>query len=219
MVEAKPEGAKPQSFVGDSGEVKQPYITPEFLVELVEHRLRDRRRAFLWKAGSLIIAIAGVIVGFFSIRLNNLDTEFESTTVNANNALSRVTQDDKEEQSDTEGQDTNALALISEGPIIFGLDTEFDEASRLEIIGTGFGSEKGSVELYYKVFLEDAETRPVTLRGEQITEWTDTRITAMTNGDQRVQMLGSLENGRENFEGLIPYIMITTADMRVSPLW
>ena len=113
---------------------------------------------------------------------------------------------------------------LARRPYVEGLETEFSQAERLVIVGTAFGSDPGSIELFYKKAPNvgeelTGETRTPTLYlpGESIDRWTDDEIVVMTIEEERQRMLDRVDE--PDFADMIPYIRVVRADGTRSSVW
>ena len=158
----------------------------------------------------MTVAIAGVAAGLLGLAQRDLGIE----------------QRDLGENLDVlDGQ----VEILTERPYIEGLETLFEEAERLIIVGRAFGESPGSVELFYELPISDSfedemnerasqnRSTTITLRGDRIEDWTETQILVNTTPGQRRVLLASI--GAEDFTNLIPYLRVVTADRRRSNLW
>lgn len=117
---------------------------------------------------------------------------------------------------------------LKQRPYVAGLATDFEQAKRLVIVGTAFGSDAGSVELFYKVNTDveeligeestgETRTQTLYLSGESIEQWTDDQIIVSTTEHERQSLLDRV--GKRDFENMIPYIRVVRADGARSSVW
>ncbi len=112
---------------------------------------------------------------------------------------------------------------LAQRPYVEGLETEWSQADRLVIVGTAFGSDAGSIELFYKlVNIESGSTRETRsptlyLSGESIERWTDDEIIVTTTEEERRTLLAPV--GELDFEYMTPYIRVVRADRTRSSVW
>ena len=171
--------------------------------ELIERRVREairleRQSIRRWRLGIAVTALAA-LTGFVATTYRDLNGRF--TPVEA------------------------VVEGYAERPYVDRLETPFVNADSLVIRGSAFGDSPGWVELFYKrTILEEADSDPrptrsatVTLTGSSIEDWTDERIIVNTTEEQRAIILESMD--ATDFQDLVPYIRVRTADNRRSPLW
>lgn len=117
---------------------------------------------------------------------------------------------------------------LRQRPYVAGLATDFHQADRLVIVGTAFGLDAGSVELFYKVNTDveelmgeestgETRTQTLYLSGESIEQWTDDQIIVSTTEHERQSLLDRV--GKRDFENMIPYIRVVRADGARSSVW
>ena len=140
----------------------------------------------------------------------------------------RGTQETQETQQEDIEVVTERVDEVTRRPYVEGLATDFSEAARLVITGDAFGSDAGTVELFYMVNLDveelmreestgEMQTQTLYLRGESIEQWTDDQIVVSTTKQERQSLLEHV--GKRDFGNMIPYIRVVRADERRSNIW
>lgn len=169
--------------------------------------ISKRRRRWVMMALAVLTAVASIQACIFNQRMAELvDQRVQETTEPIQEATDELAQ----------------------RPYVAGLDTEFSQADRLVIDGTAFGSEAGSIELFYKVIpsigvptedgsLGETRTQTLYLRGESIEQWTDEEIIVRTTEQERQRMLERV--GEPDFADMVPYIRVVRADHTRSSVW
>lgn len=188
-----------------------PRVDPLYL-ELLTHRVLRSIRASFWTAFAGLLAI--VIFGAGHMYYHVLDRleRLEANVVTVSRALSAVSHENKRNPVFASSlRDTS-------GPVVVGMESPFSEPERLVIVGAAFGSDEGHVELYYQQRSEETQSPGIVkLGGDQIYEWTDSRIILRTTMQQQQEIKESLQI--EDFDDVVPYIVVVTADGEQSNVW
>lgn len=209
MADLKPREAEPHG-IGSAA----PRIDPLYL-ELMRYRVLRSMRSTWWTAfaGLLAVSLAGIgymhhFVGSTLVEhVRLLETHVES--------LSRVV---SVTSRDRKTDSAYAVMLSKVGdPFVVGMETEFGGVERLIIVGTAFGPDAGQVELFYENRSGGARSVAVTLKGDRIVEWTNSRITVTTTLEEQTRIREQLRV--RDFGEVVPYVTVMTAEGRTSPVW
>lgn len=209
MADLKQQEAEPHG-IGSAA----PRIDPLYL-ELMTYRVLRSMRSTLWMAfaGLLAVSLAGIgymhhFVGSTLVEhVRLLETHVESLS----RVVSVLSRDKKTDAS-------YAVMLSRVGdPFVVGMETEFDNMERLTIVGTAFGPDAGQVELFYQNGSGGARSGTIVLKEDQIREWTNSRVTVATTLEQQRTIQEQLQV--QDFSAVVPYVRVTTADGRSSPVW
>lgn len=123
------------------------------------------------------------------------------------------TRENRENQQEDIEVVAEQIDELAQRPYVERLATNFSEAARLVIIGNAFGSDAGTVELFYMVNPDveelmgeestgEMQTQTLYLRDESIEQWTDDRIIVSTTEQERQSLLEHV--GKCDFESMIP---------------
>lgn len=205
-----------------------PRIDPLYL-ELMRYRVLRSMRSTLWMAfgGLLAVSLSAIYYIYHLVdsahvehvhlvdsalvervqRLERLETNAEAV----NRVVSVLSRDKK-----TDANYAEMLSRVGD-PFVVGMETEFDNVERLTIVGTAFGPDAGQVELFYQNGSGGARSVTIILKEDRIKEWTNGRIKVTTTLEQQRTIQEQLQV--QDFSAVVPYVRVTTAEGRSSPIW